>query len=138
MNSSKSATYIMLAGNAIGESLSVYVVYKTVHFYDTWVKNGPPKARYNQIKSSWFDGVCFEDCWKKWPSYSLKIKLGSRLSLVNMSCHLSTECIRLCEKYQIKMIFLPTNSTHLTQPLDVAFFAPMKKKWSKIISQWKV
>lgn len=32
---------------------------------------------------------------------------------------------------------LPPNSTHLTQPLDVAFFHPMKVAWRKILSDWK-
>jgi len=32
---------------------------------------------------------------------------------------------------------LPPNSTHLTQPLDVAYFRPMKVAWRKILTQWK-
>ena len=32
---------------------------------------------------------------------------------------------------------LPTNSTHVFQPLDVAVFAPMKKHWRKVMADWK-
>ncbi|KAJ4428487.1 hypothetical protein ANN_24524 [Periplaneta americana] len=29
------------------------------------------------------------------------------------------------------------NSTHLTQPLDVAFFRPLKMAWRKVLTNWK-
>ncbi|KAJ8929147.1 hypothetical protein NQ314_018189 [Rhamnusium bicolor] len=36
-------------------------------------------------------------------------------------------------------IFLPPNSTHLTQPLDViSFFKPLKVSWRKIITDYKL
>jgi hypothetical protein len=36
-----------------------------------------------------------------------------------------------------RFIFLPENSTHILQPLDVAVFAPMKKRWRALITEWK-
>ena len=33
---------------------------------------------------------------------------------------------------------LPPNSTHLTQPLDVAFFRSMKRIWRKLLGEWKL
>ena len=32
---------------------------------------------------------------------------------------------------------LTPNSTHLLQPLDVAFYGPLKKKWRSILDEWK-
>lgn len=32
---------------------------------------------------------------------------------------------------------MPPNSTHLTQPLDVAFFRPLKAKWKRELDAWK-
>ena len=32
---------------------------------------------------------------------------------------------------------LPTNSTHIFQPLDVVVFGPMKKVWRKVLDGWK-
>lgn len=44
----------------------------------------------------------------------------------------------MCHENNIQFVFLPTNSTHLTQPLDVAFFRPLKIHWRKILEDWKV
>lgn len=51
---------------------------------------------------------------------------------------INLEVIELCEKYNIKFVLLPPNSTQLTQPLDVAFFGPLKKTWRKILTNYKV
>lgn len=34
-------------------------------------------------------------------------------------------------------MFLPENSTHILQPLDVAVFGPMKAKWREVLASWK-
>nr|XP_047138171.1 uncharacterized protein LOC124814460 isoform X1 [Hydra vulgaris] len=36
------------------------------------------------------------------------------------------------------MVFLPPNSTHLLQPLDLAVYGPMKSTWRKVITAWKI
>lgn len=138
MNSSKSAHSIMVAATAEGNLLPLYVVYKASHLYDTWVEGGPEKARYNRSKSGWFDGVCFEDWIKKIIIPHFRNVDGPKVLIGdNLSCHLSTECVRLCEQNNIKMVFLPSNSTHIAQPLDVSFFHPMKVCWRAILQQWK-
>jgi hypothetical protein len=44
----------------------------------------------------------------------------------------------LCTKHNIRYIFLPENSMHIMQPLDVAVFGPMKRHWrEKLLSAWK-
>lgn len=56
----------------------------------------------------------------------------------NLSSHLSVDVIEICERNDIKFVFIPANSTHLTQPLDVVFFGPLKKVWRKILLQYKM
>jgi len=55
----------------------------------------------------------------------------------NLSSHLSVEIISQCQANDIRFVFLPPNSTHITQPLDVAFFRPVKMAWRKILCEWK-
>lgn len=48
----------------------------------------------------------------------------------NLSSHISIKVLELCEHNNILFsVCLPPNNTHLTQPLDVTFFGPMKKLW---------
>ena len=51
----------------------------------------------------------------------------------NLSSHLSAEVIQKCEENEIAFCFLPPNSTHKLQPLDVSFFHPLKTAWRKIL-----
>lgn len=138
MNSTKSSTSLMYAGCADGALLPPYVVYKATNMYDTWTVGGPAGARYNRSKSGWFDLQCFSDWFESLALPHLK-KLPGRKVLIgdNLSSHLSAEVIKMCEENNISFCFLPPNSTHLVQPLDVAFFRPMKTAWRKTLEKWK-
>nr|CAI5820842.1 unnamed protein product [Callosobruchus analis] len=65
---------------------------------------------------------------------------GSRKVLIwdNLSAHLDDEVIKLCREHDIDFVCLIPNSTHLCQPLDVAFFRPMKSAWREILTSWKM
>jgi hypothetical protein len=54
-----------------------------------------------------------------------------------LSSHFSVEVISLCSDLDIHFVCLPPNSTHICQPLDVSVFAPVKKSWRKVLTQWK-
>ncbi|XP_037045724.1 uncharacterized protein LOC119081087 [Bradysia coprophila] len=139
MNSSKSSTSIMFSAAGDGTILPPYVVYKAVHLYGSWTQNGPKYTRYNRTKSGWFDSQCFED-WVRTIAIPYLKKLTGKKVLIgdNLASHVSMELIRLCLEHDIHFIYLPANSTHLTQPLDVAFFAPLKRYWRQILEQWKL
>ena len=55
----------------------------------------------------------------------------------NLSSHFSSEVLDLCKK-EISFVCLEPNSTHLSQPLDVAFYWPLKHKWRKILKELKL
>ena len=138
INSTKSANSIMYAGCADGSLLPPYIVYKATNIYDTWTFGGPQGARYNRTKSGWFDLQCFEDWFHSIALPYLK-KLPGKKMLIgdNLSSHLSASIVEKCEENEIAFCFLPANSTHLLQPLDVAFFSPLKKAWRTILENWK-
>lgn len=129
----------MFAGSASGEILPPYVVYKAEHLWDTWTTGGPNGCRYNRTKSGWFDVMTFED-------WFLSILLGKLRKLTgpkvligdNLSSHINPVVIRACEENNIKFVCLPPHSTHITQPLDVAFYGPMKRYWRSILNEWKL
>jgi len=138
INSTKTSISIMFAACADGTLLPPYTVYKSKHLHDSWRIGGPKGARFNRSPSGWFDSMCFDD-WIKSIALPYFSKLSGPKVLIgdNLSSHLSTDSIKLCKKNNIRFVFLPNNSTHLTQPLDVAFFRPLKIHWRNILEQWK-
>lgn len=138
MNHTKSSTSLMMAASADGTLLPCYVVYKADKLYKTWTTNGPTNCRYNRTSSGWFDSSTFED-WVETVALSyFSNKPGKKILIGDyLSSHLSLEVIKKCQEHNIRFVFLPPNSTHLTQPLYVAFFGPMKIAWHNILSTWK-
>lgn len=141
IDATKSSTSVMFSGTATGVNLPPYVVYKATHLYDTWTENGPPGTIYNRSPSGWFVLNLFEDYFfrvvmpyfKKSPQSEPKLMLGD-----NCASHLSVNVITACIDNNIRFAFLPPNSTHLTQPLDVAWFRPFKTKWRIVLKKWKL
>ncbi|XP_047142863.1 uncharacterized protein LOC124817109 [Hydra vulgaris] len=131
INSTKTSFSIMICVNTNGELLPPYVVYKAESLWNTWMEYGPPKARCNRSKSGWFDSTCL---------LLPRLKKAQRRSVIigdNVSSHLSIAVLDACQSNNIEFVALPANSTHLTQPLDVAYFRPMKINWRKILCEWK-
>ena len=137
-NFTKGAFSLMFSGSASGELPPLYVIYKSDHLWDTWCNGGPPKTRYNRTKSGWFDGESFHDWFMKIALPYCKRLSGPKVIIGdNLSSHFNLDIIKACEESDIRFVTLPENSTHLTQPLDVAFFAPLKKKWRSILNNFK-
>ncbi|XP_030749222.1 jerky protein homolog-like [Sitophilus oryzae] len=78
---------------------------------------------------------------KKGSKYPELIRNASKTSISvmfsDLSSHITVHALKLCRQNQITLICLPPNSTHLTQPLDVAFFRPLKIAWRRVLSEWK-
>jgi hypothetical protein len=141
-NHSKTSFSVMFCCSAAGDLVPPMTVYKSVTggFYKMWGEGGPPGSTYTANKSGYFD----MDKFTKWftdvflpyiatlPADQVKVLIGD-----NLAAHMSPTVTRLCEENNIRFIFLPENSTHLLQPLDVAVFAPMKRKWREVLTTWK-
>lgn len=138
MDSSKSSISIMMAISASGALLPPYVVYKSVHLYPTWVEGGPIGTVYNRTKSGWFDGPTFDDWFDRILLPHFKTLRGKKVLIGdNLASHISLHVLQSCEDNDIHFVLLPPNATHLLQPLDVSFFAPFKKSWRSILTDWK-
>ncbi|XP_049946917.1 uncharacterized protein LOC126443409 [Schistocerca serialis cubense] len=141
MDSSKSSISVMFCGTASGELLLPYVVYGESHVYDTWRQGGSKGALYGCSKTSSFNEIIFSDWFegiilpyvKKLPKEVPKAVTGD-----NLSSHISINVLQKCREHNIKFILLPPNSTHLCQPLDVAYFRPLKAEWCKVLEEWKL
>ena len=128
MDFSKVAFSVMFTGNAGGDVLPPYIVYKSVHLYDQWVEGGPPGARYNRSQSGWFDETTFTDWFFKMMLPKLCHLEGRKVLIdANLSSHFSDAVIKACSQNSIAFVCLYPNATHFLQPLDVDWFVPLKK-----------
>ncbi|CAH2003976.1 unnamed protein product [Acanthoscelides obtectus] len=50
--------------------------------------------------------------------------------------YINKNVLAACEANNISFICLPANATHI-QPLDVAYFRPLKIKWRQVLLDWK-
>lgn len=138
-DTSKTSISVMMAAAADGTLLPPYTVYKSKHIYPTWTEGGMPGAGYNRNQSGWFDLTMFQDWFLNiLLPYFRRLPDGPKVMIGdNLSSHLSPLVIRQCQLHNIKFILLPPNSTHICQPLDVAFFRPMKIAWRQVLDKWK-
>lgn len=151
MNHSKSCTTVMICGSADGTLLPPYVIFKSLHLYDSWKENGPRGlpccdkpccslgTRFNRTASGWLDGATFRDWFLSCFLPHAK-RLEGRKALIgdNLSSHMDVDVLNLCAENNIDFICLVPNSTHFCQPLDVGFFRPMKEAWRATLSKWKL
>lgn len=150
MNHSKSATTIMVCGSADGTLLPPYVIYKSLHLYDTWKEGGPQGSpccnkpccnlgsRFNRTASGWLDGVTFRDWFSSCFLPHAKRLPGAKAIIGdNLSTHMDNDVLNMCAENDIRFICLVPNSTHLCQPLDVGFFRAMKQSWRTVLTEWK-
>ena len=139
INHSKGNISIMFCGSATGELLPPYVIYKSVHIWDSWVIGGPKGTRYGRSKNGWMNMENFEE-WFKTIILAWARKHEGKKVLIgdNLSSHMSKEVLIQCQNHNISFILLPANSTDKCQPLDVAFFAPQKRAWRQILKEYKI
>ena len=134
MDSSKSSTSVMFCGSAYGRVLAPYVVYKSGHLWDQWIIGGPKNTRYNRSKSGWFDGTCFLD-WFFSCFIPSTMDINRRIILIghNLASHFTKDVIEEI----FHSLCIPRISTHIRQPLDVAFYGPLERKWRATLDEWK-
>lgn len=101
--------------------------YLYIYIYDTWTGNGPSDTIYNKISSGWTNGSCLLECYAKIIILYCRI-YGKKVVIEdNLSSHTSPEVIKIKWTTFYKVNFLPPNSTHLSQLLDVSFLLAIER-----------
>uniref|UniRef100_A0A1Y1K537 DDE-1 domain-containing protein n=2 Tax=Photinus pyralis TaxID=7054 RepID=A0A1Y1K537_PHOPY len=139
LDTTKSSTTVMFAIAADGTRLPPYTVYKAKYLYEGWKEGGLPGAMYNRSPKGWFDSELFDD-WFRSVALPFFRKLDGTKLLIgdNLQSHITVSVIEECENNDIRFILLPPNSTHMLQPLDVAYFRPLKASWKRVLEEWKL
>jgi hypothetical protein len=133
-NHSKSAISMMFCGNAAGDMVPPYIVFKAENLWKGWCLNGPKGSRYNTSPSGWFNGFIYSDWFHKSLLPKVQRRPGKHVLIGdNLSSHISDDVINTCKEQNIAFICLPPNSTDKLQPLDVGYFGPLKSHWRSML-----
>ncbi len=115
-----------------GSAISPVVIFKGEQFNTSWVSNVPVPEGWlfsnnskgwtnNERGSQWLE-TCFD------PQTREKANGKPRVLICDgHGSHITGKFIRYCMDNNIKLLILPPHSSHLTQPLDISVFGPLKK-----------
>jgi hypothetical protein len=118
-----------------------YVVYRGKHLYSSWTLGGPEDAMYSSSQSGWMEKENFMSWILKMfiPRVNEQLSTGPViLFLDGHHSHISVEVVQICREKGVHLYFLPLNTTHVLQPLDVGVFGPLKQAWRSIVNRYKV
>ena len=129
------------AASASGKRLPPFILYKGKNLYKKWTEGGPAGALYGTNESGWMDASVFLSWFNK--LFVLAVSYLSRsgpvvLFMDGHHSHISLELIKTAKANNITLQCLPPNTMHITQPLDVGVFAPLKKAWKAVLKQYKL
>ena len=86
------------------------------------MEGGPSGTRYNRSRSGCFNAATFTDWFEfLFLPYVKSIPGGKVLIGDNLSSHFSVIALQLAQENEVEFCWLPPNSTHFSQLLDVAF-----------------
>ena len=132
---------VLGCGSANGERLPPYIVYKGKNLWSNWTVGGPAGALYNTSQSGWMEQHHFLEWFKKMflPAVTSLLETGPVVLFVDGHIsHVSLDLIQLAKEKGVTLFCLPSHTTHVLQPLDVAVYGPVKKSWKKILKEYKM
>ncbi|XP_066946101.1 uncharacterized protein [Macrobrachium rosenbergii] len=118
-----------------GSALDPLIIFKGKNMQSSWVGTAAlPETQYALSESGWTTRMIFEDFFKGFvektnDSRPLLLILDGHLS------HTSVETIIVAKSENISIIKLPAHCTDLLQPIDVAYFAPLKSYYDAALQQ---
>ena len=130
ITASKSATTtVIAAGNAIGEILPPYIVYKGKRLTEELTSGGIKGTKYNTSETGWSNSITFMD----WFSNHFLQHVPTRPCILlydGHATHVTADIIKKARESNVYLFVLPAHTSHLLQPLDVSAFGPFKKAFS--------
>ena len=140
--SGRSYTTIHGCGSASGVWLPPFVVYKGKNLYSSWTRGGLAGAMYSTRTSGWMEKENYESWFRKMFMPAVVKHLTDSGPVVlffdGHYSHKSVELVELARANNIHLMLLPSNTTHVLQPLDVGVYSPVKQAWKRILNTYKL
>lgn len=122
--------------SATGQAIPPFVIFAAKQLNHLWTKGEVPGTRYGLSESGWTDRELFHGWLEK---HFLIHAVGARPLLLLVdghSSHYDPGSIKFAKQQGIEIFCLPPHTTHEAQPLDISFFGPLKKHWSRICHEY--
>jgi hypothetical protein len=130
---------VMVCANAAGLFLPPSILFPGKRLRDIGMAEFV-EAHYSMSPNGWMDSetfmaflVRFRDCIN-----ANKIQSPVLLLVDGHSTHCTMQAATFCKDNQIILYCLVPHSSHLTQPLDVGVFGPMKCAYRKNVTAWQL
>ncbi|XP_055714403.1 uncharacterized protein LOC129808656 [Phlebotomus papatasi] len=137
----KDCVTVLFTISASGQLAPPMVVHPIKKFTIDIASNNADGWVVDKTDSGWMTSILFFEYvanhFYPWLQ-SQGIELPVVLYLDGHSSHVTLELSKFCREKGIELIRLYPNATHLMQPLDTAFFAPLKIQWTKALCKWKM
>lgn len=140
-NSDKENVTTLITVNAVGDYAPPLTMYKFERIPSAYYKAAPPHWGIGKSKNGWMTAESFYNYFEK-VFYPFLLEKQYTLPVIvfldGHSSHLSLQLSRFCRDHSIIIVCLYPNTTHILQPLDVAFFFPLKCHWKKALRTWRL
>ncbi|GAB0086561.1 uncharacterized protein DMENIID0001_006470 [Sergentomyia squamirostris] len=138
-HSDKENITTLFSVNAVGEVAPPLTLYKYERLPIVAFKSAPPGWGVGKTDSGWMTSESFfeyiANVFLPW-IVEQKIELPIIVFLDGHRSHTSLSLSKFCAENGLILVALFPNSTHITQPLDVAVFAPIKRRWKRVKRDW--
>ena len=133
-------TTLIACGNAAGDSLPPFLIFKGKKALDTLRAGALPGTKIEMSDSGWSNANLFQKFIEEHftPYVNARRKTGEHVLLIydGHKSHVPIPVIRFAREHNIILFVLPAHTSHFLQPLDVGVFSPMKSHYNATCSRY--
>lgn len=130
-------TTIVCAMSAAGNFVPPMFIFKRKLMNDRLMKGAPAGATGAVSDNGWIDRNLFVKYLHHFVKH-VNPSESNRVIIIfdGHASHKSLEAVEFAKEHNITLITLPPHTSHKLQPLDVAFFGPLKTNYNRAIDNW--
>ncbi|XP_047135514.1 uncharacterized protein LOC124812669 [Hydra vulgaris] len=130
---------VLCCASAVGAYVPHMIIFPRVHMKPSFMDQAPQGAFGVATKNSWIN----EELFNIWFDHFLQFTQPSScntptlLVLDGHSCHVKNiKLILKARRNNVIILSLPSNCTHIMQPLDISFFKSLSSRYNSIVQSW--
>lgn len=120
---------VVACANALGQTIPPLIIFKGVRVKPEWYITLPEESKILMTKK----GSMTTDAFIQWLDHFAKFKSPGPVLLIfdGASSHLDIRIVETAEQHEITLFCLPSNTTHVSQPLNKAVFRSFEAYWDE-------